>query len=355
MMRRRSIVLAASTLAFVACATLGAETDFPDIVQTSGAGPFRLLTSEETGGLAAPNGRIFFNRQAVQRSMIAEGMLFYDAADVVDDPPDRNPDLPEGAIDPAQVGPSRIFRGEAREVDGDEILEGALSFNGGSAILEATEAWEGDSLVDPWVHVDDDGTARLYYAGADGIGVAEASSADGTFTKVAGPIVGDARSPTVVRFGGELVLLFEATDTGTIGLARSSDGRAFTEDTRELDLELAGETEVGRPGAVVATTPTGRTVLRVYFEAVNADDLRIITLAATEDLASWDRLESEIGVLSTVEGARAPAPILLPEGITALTLTRPRESGGVEVHAVCGAMAPANLSLVDVPDPPAEE
>lgn len=354
MMRRRSIGLAAMTLAFVACATLGAETDFPDIIQSSGAGPFRLLTAEETGGLAAPNGRIYFNRQAVQRSMVADGMLFYDGADEIDEPPDRNPDLPEGALDFAQLGPSRIFRSEPRPV-GMDVLEGALSFNGGPMVLEASEAWEGESVFDPWVHVDDDGTARLYYAAEGGIGVAEASSAGGAFSKVAGPVITDARSPTVVRFGGELVMLFEATDTGTIGLARSSDGRAFTEDTRELDLALAGESELARPGAVVATTPTGRTVLRVYFEAVGAEDLRIVTLAATVDLDSWDRLESEIGVLSTVEGARAPAPLLLDDGITALTLTRPRESRGVEVHAVCGAMAPAHLSLVDAPEPAAEE
>ncbi len=355
MMRQRSLGLAAMTLAFVACATLGAETDFPDIIQSSGAGPFRLLTAEETGGLAAPNGRIYFNRQAVQRSMVADEMLFYDGADQVDEPPDRNPDLAEGELDFAQLGPSRIFRSEARPVDGTDVFEGALSFNGGPMVLEASEAWEGESVFDPWVHVDDDGTARLYYAAEGGIGVAEASSVGGAFTKVAGPIVTDARSPTVVRFDGQLVLLFEATDTGTIGLARSSDGRAFAEDTRALALELAGETALARPGAVVATTPTGRSVLRVYFEAVGAEDLRIITLAATDDLTSWDRHELEIGILSTVEGARAPTPLLMDDGITALTLTRPRETRGVEVHAVCGAMAPAHLSLVDVPEPAAEE
>jgi len=354
-MMARTLGLAALTLAFVACATLGAETDFPGIVQTSGAGPFRLLNSDETGGLAAPDGRIYLNRQASNRSMIADGMLFYDGADVLDEPPERNPDLPEGVIDPDQVGPSRIFRAEPRDVDGEDVLEGALSFNSGPMILEASESWEGASVFDPWVHVDVDGTARLYYAAAGGIGVAEASAASGTFTKVAGPVITDARSPSVVDFGGEFILLFEATDTGTIGMARSSDGRSFTEATRALDLELAGETSLGRPGAVGATTPTGRTILRVYFEAVNADDLRIISLAATEDLESWDRLASEIGVLSTVEDARAPAPLIRRDGITVLTLTRSRVSGGVELRAVCGAMAPANLSLVDVPDPPAEE
>jgi hypothetical protein len=351
MMGRRALAIAGLTLAFVACATLGDETAFPDIVQTSGVGPFRLLDATETGGFGAPRGRVLFSREAVGRAMMAEDLLFYPQAEVLDEPPERNPDLPEGVVDPAQVGPSAIHRGMAREVDGEDVFEGAVSFDGGSAILEASESWEGDSLTDPWVHVAADGTARLYYAADGGIGVAEASSASGTFTKVAGPVVTDARAPTVVTFAGETLLFFEATDSGTIGFARSSDGRAFTEETRALDLELAGETALGAPGAVVATTPTGRTMVRLYFEAVTADDVTILSVAATEDLESWDRLETEIGILSTVEDAREPTPFLRDDGITVLLITRQNDSRGVEIRAICGASAPANLSLIPVLEP----
>jgi len=348
-MTRRAIAIAALTLAFVACATLGDETAFPDIIQTSGVGPFRLLDATENGGLAAPSGRVLFSREAVGRAMMAEGFLFYPRAPVVDEPPERDPDLPEGVIDPAQVEPFALFRGTPREVDGDDVLEGAVSFDGGSMVLEATEAWEGESLTDPWVHVGADGTARLYYAAEGGIGVAEAGAADGTFTKVAGPVVTDARAPSVVTFGGETLLFFEA-EGGTLGLARSSDGLTFTEESRDLELALAGETALHAPGALVATTPTGRTVLRLYFEAVNAEGVTILSLAATEDLASWDRLETEIGILSTVEDARAPSPFLRDDGITVLLITRQSDSRGVELRAICGAMAPANLSLVPVLD-----
>lgn len=350
MMGRRALAIAGLTLAFVACATLGDESAFPGVVQTSGVGPFRLLDSTETGGFGAPNGRVLFSRDAVGRAMMADGFLFYPRASVVDEPPERNPDLPEGEIDPAQIEPFAIFRGVPREVDGEDVLEGAVSFDGGTMVLEASESWEGESLTDPWVHVAADGTARLYYAADGGIGVAEASSADGSFTKVAGPVISDARAPAVVSFGGETLLFFEA-DGGTIGFARSSDGRAFTEETRALDLTLAGESALGAPGALVATTPTGRTVLRLYFEAVSGEGLTTLSMAATEDLTSWDRFDLEIGIASTVEDAREPTPYLRDDGITVLIVTRDADSRGVVLRAMCGLMAPANLSLVPVLEP----
>nr|MBP7682722.1 hypothetical protein [Deltaproteobacteria bacterium] len=89
------------------CAALGKETPFSEPVSTSGVGPFRRLTDEETRfrGRAIELGNV-----AVDRASFAGGSLFYGAAPALDPLPARNPALPVNELDPAQLEPFRIFR-----------------------------------------------------------------------------------------------------------------------------------------------------------------------------------------------------------------------------------------------------
>ncbi|MAQ19082.1 MAG: hypothetical protein CMN30_30320 [Sandaracinus sp.] len=334
-MTRASILLLAL---LVACATIGDETDFPGPLQTSGVGPFRLLDEAETGTEFRPDARLVRPQGAYGRAMVAGDRIFYDLAPVVDDVPDRAEGLPEGDIDLAQVGPFTIRRGA--RVAGDDAAP--FGFEPGAEVLAATETWEGDSLRDPWA-VESRFGAQLYYAAAGGIGMAAAAELGGTFTKAAGPLVEDARAPSVVEWEGELLLFFEATDTGTLGLARSTDGSTFTVETRELPLALAGEGALAAPGAVVAPSPTGRSILRVYFEVFDAEGVRLVSMAGTDDLSTWDRLET--GVLGVLEDARGPTPVLLEDYVTVLVATAPFESRGVQLRAPVGAVAPSSARL----------
>src|SRR4029078_5689405 len=79
-------------------------------------------------------------------------------------------------------------------------IEGKQGFMPGASILAAQATWEGADVFDPWVVVLEDGTARLYYAAAGGIGLAVASSIDGTFERVSdAPLLsGTMRRPSVV-------------------------------------------------------------------------------------------------------------------------------------------------------------
>ena len=335
----------------VACATIGDETNFPDVVQTSGVGPFRLLTEAETGISRGPEGRVLPAGEAFGRAMIAGDSLFYASAPFPTETPDRRDGLPEGDVDTEQVDPFTIHRGT--RAAGAEAPP--FGFEAGPVVLSAQEPWEGEDVYDPWVLETASG-ARLYYAAAGGIGLAEAPSLDGTFARTAGPLVEDARSPSVVERGTETLMFFEALDTGGIGLARSTDGRSFTVETRSLDLALAGETGLGAPGAIATTTPVGRDVVRVYFEAVDPEGVRQITLAASEDLVSWDRLET--GVIVELEDGRDPVPVLLedfPDDVTVVVANAPNaiRQQSVQVRAIVGAVAPANVVLAE--EPPAPE
>lgn len=329
------------------CASLGAETAFPDPVQTSGVGPFRPLDTTETGVDAEPRGRVMETSGATGGGMRAGDFFFAVEADALAEPPMRDPALGMTEVDWARFGPRRIVRAPLRS--------GLFGFGEGATVLEAEAAWEGSAVFDPWVVELPDGRARLYYAAEGGIGLAEAPSLDGTFARIGdGPVLADARGPSVVASAEGFLLYFERD--GAIGLATSSDGRAFSVESEALSLaapdpedpEATRELTFHRPGAVWASTVVHDAVLRLYFEVRRSDDTFATTMAASLDGRTFERLPTS--VYGGDESTGAPAPFLLPDGTTLLHFTIDFRNGDREhVRAPIVGVAPSFVRFADPP------
>jgi len=335
-----------------ACGTIGSE-ELEDLPQPhGGVGPFRPLETSETGVAAGPTGRAIALRQAFDSGMVTEsGWLFYAAADPMDGvmQPD---DVPATEVPWELMEPRRIYRSEP----GDELA----GFPPGSEILAATEAWEGEEITDPCAVATPGGDAvRLYYVGDGGVGVAEAPSVDGSFARVAGPILEPEgaetiRRPSVVFHEGRWLMYFDRGD-GRIGVAESTDGLSFTRIVDALDiaepegaaeaLELEPETAVGMPGAVSVTTPGDRRVVRLYFESIRADGSRWISLAASLDgVSAFDRLERPV---VEEENRGAPAPYVVDDRTTLLYYSAPRPSSDPQLRTLVAAIAPRSVEVLE--------
>ncbi|MCB9594669.1 MAG: hypothetical protein H6719_18260 [Sandaracinaceae bacterium] len=335
-MRWRRVVPLLSLIA--ACSTIGDPGGMPDGLPHGGTGAFRLLDAEEIGIVGSLPGRAMVLRDAVERATPVDGYLFYATARVLDEPPPLPDDQPPNDIFWAAFEPRRIHRGEARE-------EGFGGFASGPEVLVASDAWEGGEVFDPFVVVDG-GTARLYYAGLGGIGLAEAPDAGGTFTRVgAAPIVADARHPSVVRgVDGAWWMYYEAA--GAIHFARSDDGRAFTPmgpiTLSDDDTGEGTELRVASPGAVRVETRGDRTLIRLYFESVRegiteGELSHVFYVAGSEDGVTFERYPIPVMEQSDV---RFPAPVLVDDRVTLLYGNLPFFGGAYLTRAVVAAVGP---------------
>ncbi len=329
-------------LALVGCATLGAETAFPEPLQTSGVGPFRLLDEFETGvSNLSQDGLVPSDQLATSGGMFAGDHVFYTLAAESDTPPEeRDASLPSTAVDWRFFEPRRIYRSAARAED--------LGHGEGVEVL-APQAGE-DGVFDPWVVVLDDGRARMYFATSAGIAIAEAPSVDGTFARMDDTLVADARSPSVVQFEDQWLMAYESN--GQVLLARSSDGLSFDAGT-VIDLDFTpeegpAEASYARPGAVVATVPSGRTFLRIYFEIIYEDGSQQLSIAASEDGSTFERFP---GVVFGDMTAGAPAPRLFDDGSTVLYFTISKTRRCVdECRTLVAAVAPFFVRFAEEPE-----
>ncbi len=335
-----SWTLAAVVLA--SCGTFGTE-ELEDIDQPhNGVGPFRPAGREETGVSGSPPGRALSVRQAVATPMVSEGHLFYVAANPLADvvPPEE----PTDGIDWSLFEPRRIFRSEPGE---------RLGFSFGEPVLEAEESWEGDGVLDPWVVPLPDGRSRLYYAADGGIGVAEAPSVSGAFTRIGdGPILSAEgsevlRRPSVIEREGAWLMYF---DTGAgIALAESADGVSFTRMPGVLPLgrgqlrDVPDEVRVGGPAAVVAETPSGRRIVRLYLESHREDGTSAISLAASLDGRTFERLERPV---VEADDAAEPGPVIVDRRVSLLYHTVPRVQSDLEMRALVVGIAPRTFQFV---------
>jgi hypothetical protein len=343
------------TLASLAgCSAIGDPGGSPDGLPHGGTGQFRLLDQEETGIVGSLPGRAVVLRGAVGSAMRVESSLFYAGAAQVDEPPTPPEDHPPNEVFDPAFGPYRIHRGALRE-------EGTGAFDAGPVVLEASEAWEGEDLFDPWVVVDEDGGARLYYAAAGGVGLATADSLEGTFQKQPGPVLAEVdgatpRRPSVVRApGGGFLMYFDlgaSRGVGALGVARSSDGVRFEvqplevlgEDAVEAPFELARS----NPGAVRVETVTGRVLIRVYYESLRDDGGRLFYMMASEDGLTFDRFPRPVLELPD---ARLPAPYLVDDRVTFLYANLPFVNRGFQTRGVVVSVAPRDQRF----DPPEED
>ncbi len=377
---RRTMLRLAMAFALAGCSTLGTGPGQPEGLPHGGTGPFRLLTADEVDVPGVPAGQTLFDRShAVEGGMVASGHLFYTGALVP--PPSRD----AGMLDPdagppgdaGMLDPDAGFSGDAGVLALDAgtspdaprlpvpawsafaargILRsppranGQRGFDEGTPALTATAEWEGGHVEDPWTVVDDDGHARLYYAAAGGIGLAEAPTVGGTFVSAGAPVIeGEGvRRPSVVRGLDDAGFLMLFERGGRIERAHSSDGRTWTQDGPVTLPALAArderddtEVSVGSPGVVRARTSAGRTVLRMYYESRRGDGQVLIAMAGSFDGVSFETLE--VPVVES-RSLRMPAPLSQDERITLLYMSTAR-GGTPERGALVVGVAPGRITL----------
>lgn len=387
-----AISLAVTQLASAGCSTLGTEGGTPEGLPHGGTGPYRDLETPETRlatvGLAVLPGEV-----AVDRGMVAGLHLFYagappmapvdagmpdagvpDDAAVLDDAgdpldagvvvdagePDAGP--PEtGDVPWDELQPRRIYRSAP--------TDSSWGYPSGMVVFEADEGWEGGYVNDPWAVELPDGSARLYYAAAGGIGVAEASAIDGTFTRAStGPILGLSdgavpRCPSVVpttglSIEGAFYMVYELD--GAIHGASSTDGVTFTplgeiHEVPRVDVDggvvetlpardSRDGTEIGRgcPGAMVAHTAAQRSILRIYYESWRDNGAWLVGMLGTTDATTFEAY----GVpMFTTRDRRMPAPREVDNRITIMLSWAPREVRMNQRGSVRIGVAPGGITL----------
>ncbi|MDQ3032519.1 MAG: hypothetical protein M3Y87_08895 [Myxococcota bacterium] len=377
---RFALVLVVAALG-AACSTLGGAPGQPEGLPHGGTGPFRLLTADEVDVPPSPTGATLFDRdRGVGSGMVADRHLFYGGAPLLPvEEPDGGPADAglDGAVDdgglsdagigdagvgdagPIDAGPSgpleidwslfeprRIYRSAPR-------AEG-IGFDAGEQVLAASEAWEGGFVHDPWAVVLEDGRTRLYYAAEGGIGVAEAATIGGAFTRLGSrPILaGDVRRPSVIDARGtesEHAFLMYFERDGGIAVAGSSDGIEFTELGAIALTALAArderdsvEVSVGGPGALAARTEAGRSIVRLYYESRRESGQILIAMAG-----SFDGVEFEEHPIPVVDddALRWPAPRQLDPRVTLLYLQAARGGRPPERGTLVVGIAPGGVIL----------
>lgn len=222
---RPAHLVAAATIVLSACATIPEKGGGAENLPTAVAGPFRALTQDEIG-----NNRVAPN--AVEDDVFSRDPSVID----VDEDPSTlevagyfGAAVAQGMTKPTAADPTRaILRFGA--------LDGRSFDQAAEVVLEPTEVWEGGVLGQPSaLHVGKE--IWLFYAAAGGIGLAKSSDGH-AFTRAPGPVLGPAKSgwdhdaiptsPGVVRLDdGSLRLFYEIAlgpDSTVIGEASSTDG-----------------------------------------------------------------------------------------------------------------------------------
>jgi hypothetical protein len=218
-------VVAAATIALGGCATIPEPGGGGDNLPSAVAGPFRALLQDELGSnRVAPNA-------------VDDGVFTRDPSvlDVDDDPTTLTvagyfgAAVAQGGVKPTAADPTRVIL-RFGALDGRSFDEAA------EVVLEPTEAWEGGVIGHPSaLHVGKE--TWLFYSAAGGVGLAKSSDGH-AFTRVAGPVLGASTvgwdhdviptSPGVARLpDGSLRMFYEiatSPDSTSIGEAASSDG-----------------------------------------------------------------------------------------------------------------------------------
>lgn len=336
------------------CSLIGDSVPINEVVPHGGTGEFRALDRDETGIRGSvPGQALVLSGIAFDSGMVAGEHLFFASAFGLDAPPEVPEDHPNTQVYwPAFEGRA-IRRAPAREED-----EG---FQGGVTVLEAERPWEGESVFHPWVLVEEDRTL-LYYAAAEGIGVATSGAVDGSFSRVGeGPILDMAASqtgipsrPSVVRLGDGTYSMYYDCGGGVIGLAQSDDGLAFTQ-VGPISLELfEGETDqiesaqvaVSQPGALVVSTGVEREIIRLYFVSLREDGTEYVYVAGSEDGTTFIQHPRPSG---HGPGLSFPAPLQIDQRVTMLYANAPLFARGFQTRAFVASVAPGTVSFFEEP------
>jgi hypothetical protein len=224
-------------------------------------------------------------------------------------------------------------------------------------VLRADQPWEGDALGGPFVLRRPDGFL-LYYSAAGGIGVAR--STDGlAFTKEQGAILTNASGPGAYVGQDEKVHLFFGTGNA-IGEAVSDDGIHFT---RLPDLVLGPAPEpapgsllpnekppfdtvsVSDPTVVTRVTPAGRFQVRVIYAGVGDGDTHAIGFAGRYG-DSGPLTRNPVPVFAVNQKETAPTFVDRGDSGTFLYVQQQRRIDADHNYAaIAAAYAPGNVKL----------
>ncbi len=372
----KKLLLSSLLLTTTACGSLGQDWEWARQVLNGGTGPFRLATKVETGIQPNPAGRLLSIGEPVGRAQIVDDVVFYEVAGFPMMLGTRDPALPAWEIDWAnEWEPRRIARSTVHVVDTEGVTR--AGFENGVDVLTPTLAFETGGVYEPAILTQPDGSVRLYYATAAGIGVASAPSLDGSFTRLVSDAIlpdveghGPAQSPAPIRMpNGEVFLYVSAGDA--LWLARSTDGLAFslvdadptTGAIDPLSLPPAAATpsdagvpddggvdagvpvtEVGfrAPTALVTRSSTGRLNVRLYFEVRRSDGTSVLAMAGSFDGIEFARFGANAYAKNN---PIRPASFLRDDGITLLTFAIPRIGAGTVFTISMLGMTPSDQPL----------
>jgi hypothetical protein len=344
----KRVVTAWVTAVLAGCGTLaspgGGEADLPN----NRTGPFRELTSAETG---------------------SQRCSAYDSAGSFDEPSAIR--LPDGRV---AVYGTRTRMG--RRTIARTVLTGlATQTEEPADVLTATLPWQGMAVSSPEVTAVNGGYVMAYATGSGALGVAR--STDGvTWQPLPSPALEmDAamgeetalRAPTIVALAnGGLVLAYASGSAIWLARTSAADGRFVRVDgdpsTPRRDPVLGatgrssplGDAGVGfesgavdDPSLTVETTATGRTIWRMYYTARSVPQAMdggvapsvAVTLAASFDGLSFTRFGAPVVTSRTDPTLAAPSALAVDARRTLLFLSGRCDTAG-RVRGVRAAIAP---------------
>jgi hypothetical protein len=343
--RSRAALGAVAALAAASCATLADGHAGLDDPPSARVGPFRLLVPGEIGAnhpapFAMNDGHAFWRDASVVRTAASGFDVDAFFAGVAEGAG------PDDATD-------RIARFHA--VDGRSFPAS------GDIVLTATEDWEGGHVGAPSAVVVN-GSAWLFYEGANGIGVAKVD-ASGAFAPRSEPVLSASsvawsggvapRSPGVVVLRDGSLRMFFELDTGAgpvIGEARSIDGETWEAigDGPVLARGPAGAPDalgVATPAPVLATSEQGRDIVDVYYTALGANG-PVVGLASRFVLDGAGALERSPSIMlgpSAALAVREPCAVRF-DAFTLLFATENASKTSTDPAVVVG-LAPATEEL----------
>jgi len=329
----------------VACSTLADNGGGDVALPNAAAGPFRMTETGELGeGRVAPyalrDDERFFRAPCVldeDRSATTPATLIFAAM--------NRPTEDEEPM--AQKPPDALVR--FRAADGrspDRQFE---------VVLTAEATWEDGHVGAPSAVWRDD-EIFLYYAGANGVGLAVGDGL--AFTRVGddGHIIGPGatpggdvpRDPGVLRAADGTFHLFYATDldqSSVIVEATSRDGLAF-EDHRVVLRPRSNGDKLDAPHPVSAVSGRGRDLLYLYLATTTGEGRRRIDVAARFGPGRDEPLQWAEGSVYD-PGSDAPTdPFVLRTAGMSLIFVTQASGTGSDFPAVAVGVAPADVSLL---------
>lgn len=345
---KRYLASPLALLTLVACATIGSESDTPEL-PTSGVGPFRKLEAKEVRGIAP-----FVLGDS--RAEYIEPTVLPDSAGVI-----------LYATKRTTPGTGEIVRTRAEDA---RTFYGATGHFGKSpvTVLAPTLPWEGTALGRASA-LRVNGEFWLYYAASGGIGLARSKNGI-SFKKEAAPVLSVAASPTweteaprepsvAVFPDGTYHMVY--VSGASIGEAISTDGIHFERVVGgailgpNAKLGTVDRGAVGCPTLVPRMTPGDRLQVRVLYTAFDrprADASVVSVLAFAARYETHGPLTTnDLPVLALKNGEQCPALYEPPQADHRLLYFDAKQPGQT-AHGIAAAIAPVATKLSELGDFP---